>query len=129
MGWGVAIGPQLIKQIHQRMVKLAQETGVTAGPGMRVDTTVVETNIHYPSDSSLLGDRVRVLTRIMKKITDVAGAVGTKLRHGSRSVKLRLLEIGRVARAKDPAFPKRSPKREAVERPFEAWAEGPAPRT
>jgi hypothetical protein len=47
-----------------------------------------------------LGDRVRVLTRIMKKITKITGAVGTKLRDRSRSVKFRLLEIGRVARAK-----------------------------
>ena len=69
---------------------------------MRVDTTVVETNIHYPTDSTLLGDGVRVLTRIMKKITKIAGAAGTKLRDRSRSVKLRLLEIARVARAKGP---------------------------
>ena len=69
---------------------------------MRVDTTVVETDIHHPTDSTLLGDGVRVLTRIMRKITTIAGAVGTKLRDRSRSVKLRLLEIGRVARAKGP---------------------------
>jgi transposase, IS5 family len=50
----------------------------------------------------LLGDGVRVLTRLMRKITHIAGAVGTKLRDRSRSVKLRLLEIGRVARAKGP---------------------------
>ena len=36
---------------------------------LRVDTTVVETNIHHPTDSSLLGDGVRVLIRTMKKIT------------------------------------------------------------
>ena len=69
---------------------------------MRVDTTVVETDIHHPTDSTLLGDGVRVLTRLMRKITNIAGAVGTKLRDRSRSVKLRLLEIGRVARAKGP---------------------------
>jgi IS5 family transposase len=69
---------------------------------MRVDTTVVETNIHYPSDSTLLGDGVRVLTRAMRKITDIVGAVGTKLRDRSRSVKLRLFEIARIARAKGP---------------------------
>ena len=34
---------------------------------MRVDTTVVETNIHYPTDGTLLGDGVRVLTRTMKR--------------------------------------------------------------
>ena len=69
---------------------------------MRVDTTVVETNIHHPTDSTLLGDGVRVLTRIMKKITAIAGATGTRLRDRSRSVKLRVLEIARVARAKGP---------------------------
>jgi IS5 family transposase len=43
-----------------------------------------------------------VLTRTMQKITKIAGALGTKLRDRSRSVKFRLLEIGRVARAKGP---------------------------
>jgi IS5 family transposase len=98
--WGMAIGPQVLKQVHERIVKIAHEKGVTTGRRMRVDTTVVETNIHYPTDSTLLADGVRVLTRTMKKITKIAGAVGTKLCDRSRSVKFRLLEIGRVARAK-----------------------------
>ncbi len=54
-------------QIHERIVKIAQAKGVTTGRRMQVDTTVVETNIHYPTDSRLLGDGVRVLTRTMKK--------------------------------------------------------------
>jgi transposase, IS5 family len=98
--WGVALGPQVLKQIHERIVKVAQEKGVITGRRMRVDTTVVEANIHYPTDSTLLGDGVRVLTRTMKKITKIAGEVGTKLCDHSRSVKFRLLEIGRAARAK-----------------------------
>src|ERR1700724_1715598 len=98
--WGVALGPQVIKQIHERMVKIAQDKGVADGRRMRVDTTVVETNIHYPTDSSLLGDGVRVLTRTMKKITKIAGKVGAKLRDRSRSVKLRVLDIARAARSK-----------------------------
>jgi IS5 family transposase len=67
---------------------------------MRVDTTVVETNAHYPTDSSLLGDGVRVLIRSMKKITKIAGETGTKLRDRSRSVKLRVLDIARAARSR-----------------------------
>jgi transposase, IS5 family len=98
--WGAVLGPQVLKQIHERIVKIAQAKGVVTGRRMRVDTTVVETNVHYPTDSTLLGDGVRVLTRIMKKITQIAGAVGTKLCERSRSVKFRLLEIGRIARAK-----------------------------
>jgi transposase, IS5 family len=100
--WGLAIGPQVLRQIHDRMLKIAHDNGVVAGRRMRVDTTVVESNIHHPTDSTLLGDGVRVLTRAMKKITDIVGAVGTKLRDRSRSVKLRLFEIARIARAKGP---------------------------
>src|SRR6202165_4966255 len=44
--WGLAVEPAAIKQIHERMVKIAQDNGVTEGRRMRVDTTVVETNIH-----------------------------------------------------------------------------------
>jgi len=71
--WGVAVGPEVIKDIHDRIVSIAREKGLSQGAKMRVDTTVVETNIHYPTDSSLLGDGVRVLTRVMKKITKIAG--------------------------------------------------------
>jgi len=67
---------------------------------MRVDTTVVENNIHYPTDSSLLGDGVRVLTRTMRKISKLTGQAGAKLRDRGRGVGLRLLEIARAARGK-----------------------------
>jgi hypothetical protein len=96
--WGLAVGPQVLRQIHDRIVQIARDKGVVAGRRLRVDTTVVETNIHYPTDSTVLGDGVRVLTSTMKKITVIVGAIGTKLRDRSRSVKLR--EIGRIARAK-----------------------------
>ena len=98
--WGVALGPEAIKHIHERIVQIARDHRAAQGRRLRVDTTVVETNIHYPTDSSLLGDGVRVLTRTMKKITELAGAAGAKLRDRSRSVKLRVLEIARAARAK-----------------------------
>jgi IS5 family transposase len=98
--WGLALGPAVIKQIHDRIVQLTQAENVVSGRRMRVDTIVVETNIHYPTDSSLLGDGVRVLTRTMQKITKLVGAAGAKLRDRSRSVKHRLLEIGRTVRGK-----------------------------
>jgi IS5 family transposase len=95
-----ALGPDVIKQIHQRMVELAVENKVVQGRRMRVDTTVVETNIHYPTDSTLLGDGTRVLTRLMKKVTSVAGAAGTKLRDRMRTVSWCVMEIARAARVK-----------------------------
>ena len=67
--WCVALGPGVIKGIHDRIVQIALAQKVVQGRKMRIDTTVVESNIHYPTDSSLLGDGVRVLTRSMRKIT------------------------------------------------------------
>jgi IS5 family transposase len=110
--WGVALGPAVIKRIHDRIVQLAQTENIVQGRRMRVDTTVVETNIHYPTDSSLLGDGVRVLTRTMRKITELAGSAGAALRDRTRSVKRRLLEIGRAVRGKAV------PNRERLERAY-----------
>jgi IS5 family transposase len=94
------LGFERIAEIHQRVVAIALEKKVVTGRKMRVDTTVVETNIHYPTDSSLLGDGVRVLTRTMKKVAAIAGAAGTRLRDRSRSVGRRLREIGRASRSR-----------------------------
>src|SRR5580658_1334069 len=84
---------KVIEELHQRIVQLAQEHGVTRGRKLRVDTTVVETNIHYPTDSSLLGDGTRVLTRTMKKIEQKAGGLKRKVRDRMRSVRKRVLAI------------------------------------
>lgn len=106
--WGIALGPSVIAALHRRLVAIAQQQHVVDGRKMRVDTTVVETDVHYPTDSSLLGDGVRVLTRTMKKVVTISGKVGTTLRDRSRSVKRRLLEINRIARSKG------APRREAL---------------
>jgi transposase, IS5 family len=97
---GLALGPEIIEQLHRRVVAIAQEKNIVQGRKLRVDTTVVETNIHYPTDSTLLGDGVRVLTRTMKQIAQLAGAAGAKLRDRTRSVRYRLIEIGRASRSR-----------------------------
>jgi IS5 family transposase len=94
------VGPEAVARLHQRVVAIARAAHVVAGRKLRVDTTVVETNIHYPTDSSLLGDGVRVLTRVMKRVTAITGTAGTTLRDRTRSVKLRVLAIGRASRNK-----------------------------
>jgi IS5 family transposase len=94
------LGPEAIEKLHQRTVAIAMERKVVTGRKLRVDTTVVETNIHYPTDSTLMGDGVRVLTRVMQKVAAVAGEVGTKLRDHTRRVKRRVLEIAYASRNK-----------------------------
>ena len=55
-------------QILQGLVEYAKEKKVENGRMIRTDTTVVESNIAYPTDARLLWDGVRVLTRLMKRL-------------------------------------------------------------
>ena len=97
------LSPALTQQIHQRVVRLACEQGAAPGRKLRVDTTVVESNIHYPTDSTLLGDGIRVLSRSLERIAAQCqqGALAV-VNHG-RAVKHRLLEISRAAKCLNPA--------------------------
>jgi IS5 family transposase len=98
-----ALGGEVIETLHQRLIALAQEHGIVKGRKMRVDTTVVETNIHYPTDSSLLGDGARVLTRTMKKIEKQAGKLKRKVRDRTRSVNKQVIAIATASRYKGEA--------------------------
>ena len=55
-----ALGPEIIEGLHRQVVEVAKRAGVTHGRRFRIDTTVVDTNVHYPTDSTLLQDSVRV---------------------------------------------------------------------
>ncbi len=57
------LGPSITEKIHQRVVGLARQKGVAEGNKLRTDTTCVETSVHFPTDSTLLGDGIRVLSR------------------------------------------------------------------
>lgn len=101
------LGPAVTEQIHKRVVGLARKKGVARGRKLRTDTTVVETNVHYPTDSTLLGDGIRVLTRSLKRIAkECADGAVAVVDHG-RSVKYRLLEISRAAKCLNEAGRKR----------------------
>lgn len=97
-----ALGGDVIAELHRRLVEIAQEEGVIQGRKLRVDTTVVETNIHYPTDSSLLGDGARVLTRTMQKIETQAGKLKRPVRNRTRSIVKRVIAIATASRHKGP---------------------------
>jgi IS5 family transposase len=94
-----ALGPDVIAQLHRQVIEVAKRAGVTHGRRFRIDTTVVETNVHYPTDSSLLQDGVRVLTRTMHRASAALGDRRGRVRDRRRSVGRRVLIIGRQARS------------------------------
>ena len=99
---GQAIGAETIRELHDRIVVLARERRVVQGRKMRVDTTVVESNVHYPTDSGWLNDGARVLTRTMKKIEQKAGRLKKQVRNRMRSVTKRVIAIGYAVRHQGP---------------------------
>ena len=96
------VGSEGVEAIHNRLLEIAREQKLIAGRRARVDTTVVETDIRYPTDSRLLADGVRVLGRALKRIEQATGVVGAKLRDRMRATTHRVLEIARAARSRGP---------------------------
>jgi len=94
-----ALGPDVIAHLHRQVVEVAKRAGVTRGRRFRIDTTVVETNVHYPTDSTLLQDGVRVLTRTMQRASRALGDEPGRIRNRLRSVTRDVLTIGYQARS------------------------------
>jgi IS5 family transposase len=65
--WANVIGSETVASLNERAVELARSLKVTRGRKLRVDSMVVETNIHHPTDSALLADGVRVLSRLLRR--------------------------------------------------------------
>jgi transposase, IS5 family len=65
--WANQIGSETLASLNDRAVELAKSSKVTRGRKLRVDSTVVETNVHPPTDSKLLGDGVRVISRLLRR--------------------------------------------------------------
>src|SRR5215211_5759168 len=65
--WANAIGSPTLGALNDRAVELARTLKVTRGRKLRTDATVVETNIHHPTDDTLLSDGVRVISRLVRR--------------------------------------------------------------
>ena len=94
-----ALGPEIVEQLHRQVLEVAKRAGVTRGRRFRLDTTVVETNVHYPTDSTLLQDGVRVLTRTMVRASSALGDHTRSIRNRLRSVTRDVLRISYEARS------------------------------
>jgi IS5 family transposase len=93
-----SLGEEVIESLHERVVAVAIRAGVSRGRRLRIDTTVVETNIHYPTDSSLMVDGIRVITRVVKEVEKQIGSGRKRMRNYLRSVKRQCLKIRLLAR-------------------------------
>ena len=106
--WATLIEPATLEALTERVVALARGLKVTRGRKLRLDSTVVETPIHHPSDSSLLWDGVRVLSRLLRRSNRALGATAGRLgpavfRTRTRSARRLVQSLHRLGRRKGGA--------------------------
>jgi IS5 family transposase len=100
--WAGLIQPETLEQFNQRLTQLATQIKVTQGRKLRTDGTVVEANIHPPSDSRLLADSVRVLGRTLSRARQALGKQAqlgrSVFRNRSRSARQLARQVGDAVR-------------------------------
>jgi len=92
-----ALSPQTWESMNALLGQYARAEDKISGVRLRADTTVYETNIHYPTDSSLLWDGFRVLARVLQAIQQAHPELGLAHRYHTRKVKKLAQSISRNA--------------------------------
>src|SRR3974377_2195063 len=93
----VRLRPQTLKAVNALVVGAAVELGLEDGAKLRVDTTAVQTDIHHPTDNTLLWDVVRVVTRLVTRLAKALKLRRIKgFRDRMRSARRRMYEIQRM---------------------------------
>lgn len=95
------ITPETWKQVNGLLAEAAVKEQLITGDRLRLDTTAVETNIHWPTDSSLLWDTYRTLARLIDQIREMDPALVGDRRLLLRKVKRLQQKIARKA-SKNP---------------------------
>ena len=105
--WALLIQPETLHAFNARLTTIATSLKVTRGRKLRTDGTVVETPIHYPTDSSLLADGVRVLSRTLKRakaiVSQTAEVTSATFRDRTRTARHQARQIVNGARQKSAA--------------------------
>ena len=88
-----SISPDTWESINRILVAYGQDTRIEKGKESRIDCTVVCSNIHEPTDSSLLWDSVRVLTRMLAKIKERFNGINPSYTDHTKRAKRRMLGV------------------------------------
>lgn len=88
--------PETIRGINQKVIQASVQLGLEDGKKLRVDTTVVETNIPYPTDATLLWDSVRTITRLIEDLHEKLPSGVQGFTNRTRSARRRMQEIQRM---------------------------------
>ena len=100
--------PETLKKINELIVRAGHQLEPKAIESVRGDTFVVETNIHYPTESSLIGDGLRKVVTLAARLAAAHELPGWRQHeHWLDKIKKQVRDIGRASRAKSKEGPAR----------------------
>src|SRR5437588_677304 len=88
--------PQTLQAVNELVVQAAVDLGLEDGQKLRVDSTVVQTDVHHPTDNTLLWDVVRVVTRLIGRLAEAVQQRIRGFRKRTRAARRRKQEIQRL---------------------------------
>jgi len=95
-----AITPATWEAVHRVLMKYAQSRDVEKGRTIRIDSTAVEADIHHPTDSTLLQDGIRVITRLLAEGKSLVPVPDYRLVDHNRAANRRVLIIHNAKKEK-----------------------------
>ena len=89
-------GEDILHSLNDTLVRKLKKEKVVRGKKLRLDTTVIEAHIHYPTDTGLLADGVKVITRTVSRLKKLGAEAGGKFVNHTRKVKKICLGLSKV---------------------------------
>jgi transposase, IS5 family len=111
--WANTLKPETLHALNDRVVQLAKQAKVTKGRKLRLDATCVQTEIHHPTDSGLLVDGVRVLSRFVRR---AKGLVKERLKNVEQVCRSRLRSARHVAQTLHRQLRRKGEEKEAQQK-------------
>src|SRR5712692_5474680 len=112
-GFPNTLRPQTLHELNDRVVARARQAKVTKGRKLRLDATCVQTTIHNPTDSGLLVDSVRVLSRFVQR---AKGLVKDHLAQVQQACRSRLRSARKVAQTLHRQLRRKGEEKEAQQK-------------
>jgi len=93
-------GTDTVEALNDALVLKLKEGKIIRGKKLRIDTTVVESDIHHPTDTGLLTDGIRVITRVVSKLKKVVPGIGSRFVKHTRKAKKVYLGLMKVMKGR-----------------------------
>ena len=110
------LGEDFIKELFEATTKEAKRRGLMEGKKIRTDTFVLKSHIHYPTDSSLLYDGIRVLGNLSKRLRSLLPDMKERLYNYTEKARKILLKINSKAKNSKTFLQRRYNKEEGIRR-------------